>query len=237
MIKKKINFIVDVETVGMKERKIINLGLVVGDNKGNVLETHEWNIQNNIIEGYQMPEAWQFYLARVHAVNDEVTRVNTFKDCFTDILEIMTRYRTDWDIEFWSYNASFDYGAFMDNLKYEGIHLTTKQTKWFNYRWFCIWNYSANVLMNRPSYRKFAKENNHYTEKGNMITNAEVCYRYISNDKYFIEEHTGLADAQIEYKILMYCKRQGKKAIKHRAGGVWQIPQKKRNEFKKDGWL
>ena len=237
MIKKKINFIVDVETVGMKERKIINLGLVVGDNKGNILETKEWNVQNNIIAGYQMPTVWQFYLYNVTALKNP-KKVNTVKDVFIELIEVMKKYQAlGYDIEFWSYNANFDYNALMDNLENEGVKLSEKQRKWFNYRWFCIWNYASNVLMNRPSYRKFVYKNNFVSDKGNIKTSAEVCYRYISNDIKFIEDHTGLSDSIIEYKILMYCKRQRKKAVKHRTGAVWQIPQKKRNEYQKTGWL
>jgi hypothetical protein len=235
MIKSKRHFIIDVETVGMKEKYIINLGLVIGDNKGNILATYEWNIQENIIKGYRMPNAWQFYLGNVVECK-QAKKVNTFKEFFEDFVKILNEYRQH-DIEFWSYNASFDYTAFIKNLEYVGIELSEKQKRFFHLRWFCIWNYAVNVLMNRPSYRKYAKENNHYTQKGNMITNAEVCYRYITNDPQFIEDHTGLSDALIEYKILMYCKRQGKKAVRKRQGFVWKIPQAKRNEYKMEGWL
>jgi hypothetical protein len=235
MIKKKINFIIDVETVGMKDKHIINLGLVIGDNKGNILEKHEWNIQENIIRGYRMPEPWRFYLGRVVECKD-AKQVATFKDLFNDFVKILNDYKM-YDIEFWSYNANFDYNAFMSNLEFAGIELNKKQRNFFNYRWFCIWNYATNVLMNRSSYRLFAKKHNLYSEKGNMKTSAEVCYRYITNDIEFIEDHTGLSDALIEYKILMYCKRQRKKAHKERKDFVWKDAQEKRDDYKKTGWL
>jgi len=235
MIKKKMNFIIDVETVGIKEKYIINLGLVVGDNKGNVLEPYEWNIQEHIIKGYRMPEPWRFYLSKVVECK-QAKQVNTFKELFDDFVQVLNEYK-DFDIEFWSYNANFDYNAFISNLEFVGIELNKKQRNFFNYRWFCIWNYATNVLMNRPSYRKFANKHNLFSDKGNMKTSAEVCYRYITNDIEFIEEHTGLSDAKIEYDILMYCKRQRKKAHKQRKGFVWKDAQKDREKFCKTGWL
>ena len=39
---------------------------------------------------------------------------------------------------------------------------------------------------------------------------AEILYRFISGNKDFIENHTGLEDVMIEKEILAYCFRQHK---------------------------
>lgn len=51
-------------------------------------------------------------------------------------------------------------------------------------------------------FNKFCAENGYYTDKKNCQMTAEVCYRFITNDTSFIEEHTALADCEIEAEIL-----------------------------------
>ena len=41
-----------------------------------------------------------------------------------------------------------------------------------------------------------------YTNKGNIMTNAEVVYQYITDQEDFKEDHTALSDAIIESEIL-----------------------------------
>jgi len=51
-------------------------------------------------------------------------------------------------------------------------------------------------------YNKFCAENGFVTAKGNIQMSAEVCYRFISGKVDFVEEHTALADCEIEMEIL-----------------------------------
>ena len=51
-------------------------------------------------------------------------------------------------------------------------------------------------------YNKFCCENGFVTQKGNIQMTAEICYRFISGDLSFEEEHTALADCEIEAEIL-----------------------------------
>lgn len=67
------------------------------------------------------------------------------------------------------------------------------------------------------------------TEKGNIMTKAEIVYRYLFNDLTFIEEHTGLADVKIEYKILLKAFQTHKKLTARLAwlGKFWQSSARK----------
>ena len=71
-----------------------------------------------------------------------------------------------------------------------------------------------NVLPDR--YIKFCFKNNFITSKGNIRTNAETIYRYLTKNPDFKEEHIGLPDAQIEFEMLMkvikWKKKSGKKS-------------------------
>ena len=60
-------------------------------------------------------------------------------------------------------------------------------------------------------YCQFCIDNGYVTEKGNIMTKAEIVYRYLFNDLTFLEEHTGLADVKIEYQILLKAFKTHKK--------------------------
>ena len=73
-----------------------------------------------------------------------------------------------------------------------------------------IWQYACEVLLNRPTYKNMAKSNNWVSDAGNMRTNAECAYRYVSGNVEAVEAHTALCDARIEGEILAKCFRQNK---------------------------
>ena len=79
-------------------------------------------------------------------------------------------------------------------------------------------------------YCLYCAKNGFYSKKGNMTTNAETVYKYLTKDKDFEEEHTGLADVRIELKILCKCLTYHEKINRNINRGCYHIPQKK---FKK----
>jgi hypothetical protein len=56
-------------------------------------------------------------------------------------------------------------------------------------------------------------------------------FAYITNNKDFQEEHTGLEDTRIESAILNKCFRQHKSIDKKINRACWQIPQKAKKEL------
>lgn len=62
-----------------------------------------------------------------------------------------------------------------------------------------------------PDYVAFCEANGYMTaqKKPRPRKTAEVLWRYLSGDNEFVEEHTGLADVEIESKIFMECVRRG----------------------------
>ena len=61
------------------------------------------------------------------------------------------------------------------------------------------------------AYQDFCERLKLFTESGNYSTTAESVYRYVSGNTEFIEEHTALADSEIELEILKFCLEQGAK--------------------------
>ena len=57
-------------------------------------------------------------------------------------------------------------------------------------------------------YKKYCDEHMLYTDSGNYSTTAEAVFRYLFDDD-FNEEHTALADSEIEASILHTCVLNG----------------------------
>ena len=55
------------------------------------------------------------------------------------------------------------------------------------------------------AYQDFCERLELFTESGNYSTTAESVFKYVSGNAEFIEEHTALADSEIELEILRYC--------------------------------
>ena len=80
------------------------------------------------------------------------------------------------------------------------------------------------------NYCLFCVKNGYYSKNKNMTTNAETVYKFLTQNKEFEEEHTGLADCRIELQILCKCLQYHEKINRHINRGCYHIPQKK---FKK----
>lgn len=64
-------------------------------------------------------------------------------------------------------------------------------------------------FMITDDYKAFCEEYKQFTDTGNYSTTAETVFRYVSNDTDFAEEHTALADSEIELDILLKCVDMG----------------------------
>jgi hypothetical protein len=91
-----------------------------------------------------------------------------------------------------------------------------------NCDWLDIWSAIVMTKCLSKKYVKFCKENGFMTEKGNCKTSAEVVYAYLTNNTNFVEEHTGLSDAKIEYDILIMAKKT-KKKIDGTVANPWKL--------------
>lgn len=65
-----------------------------------------------------------------------------------------------------------------------------------------LWMAFFDTIGRYTKYNKFCCEHGFTTASGNIRMTAEVCYRFISGEVDFIEEHTALADCEIEAEIL-----------------------------------
>ena len=197
---------------------------------GEEIERHSLCIAEIYIEQREMMKS-AYYAEKLPQYEEElkrgerrIVRLYTAKKLIANIME---KYNTN---IVYAYNMNFDKRALNNDQKF----VTENRYKYFfpyGTEFRCIWHMACQVLLARPSYIKFALKNGFVSEKGNILTNAECCYRYITNNPFFKEEHKGIDDVEIETKILMACKRQHKRINTKPYQACWRMVQKKRMEM------
>lgn len=126
-------------------------------------------------------------------------------DKFGYIAQEMIRDFNAFDVKYaYAYNSPFDEKVFNFNTEWFKCNNPFDNIPIFDIRG-CVHNKIAFT----EDFQKFCEENNLFTESGNYSTTAETLFRYIDNDISFDEEHTALADTEIEAKILFECIKRG----------------------------
>lgn len=70
-----------------------------------------------------------------------------------------------------------------------------------------IWEFVCRSRLVLKKYKTLARAQGWVSEKGNILTNAECAYRFISGNLDFKESHTAAEDTTIEREILANCFR------------------------------
>jgi hypothetical protein len=113
--------------------------------------------------------------------------------CYTEAeaKEIFTKWLTANNVScVCAHNTSFDFCRTCVRECVEGMEF------------FDIMFAFYDTIAQTKRYRRFCADNGYYTASKNCRMTAEICYRFVSGDNEFIEEHTALADTTIEAEIL-----------------------------------
>lgn len=108
-----------------------------------------------------------------------------------------------------AHNARFDQKSLNNTERW----VTKSKYRWFvpyGLVWWDTMKMAQDVICQMPTYRKFCEENGYLYNGNQLRKTAEILFRFINKDNKFKEEHTGLADVDIERQILAYCVRQHK---------------------------
>ena len=90
--------------------------------------------------------------------------------------------------------------------------------------WGCIWRYCV-YRFATADYQRWAHDHDLVTSTGRSKTTAEAAYNYFNDTLDFTEEHTALADAEIEAEILLKQRKRHMKAD-WGLGSSWQLLDK-----------
>ena len=227
---KKFFIVLDTETANSVEQPLpYDAGWAVIDRDGNVYETRSYVVAE-IYLGCKDTMKTAYYADKLPQYEKDLKEgkreLKSIWSIRKQLLADMKKYKTN---KVGAYNMLFDKRALNNDIRY----ISKSWLRWFfpyGTEFFCIWNIACQVLMARPSYIKFAEENGFISDKGNILTNAECCYRYITKDINFEESHTGLEDVLIETAILAYCYKQHKKFDSKPYSACWRTVQRARVE-------
>ena len=225
--RKKYIMVLDVETTNNNMEKgapndglVYDIGFVVADKKGNVYAKRSFAIKEIFDWTELMSTAYyknklpKYYERLANGQMEKVTiwqarkRIKTAMEYF-NITEV------------YAYNANFDYTTLNNTVRY----LSGSACRWFfpyGTQICDIWHIACQVLGTQKTFQWENARN----ENGNLITNAERMFAYLSQDFDFEEEHTGLADALVETQILARCLKSHKSINKKINRACWRIPQK-----------
>lgn len=209
------------DTEGMSTAKPYNIGFLVGDNHGNIYQQENLAvlpaIWDNLANCLQSKEMTHKNIQEIlQDVEQKKYKYVSCEQALKILLESIEKYQIK---EVWAYNAAFDKAAlkrlFKENFEYlENL--------------VAFYDIMPAILYSRllkKKYVKFCTTNNFISSKGNIQMTAEVVYRYLTQDLEFVEEHTGLADCQIEYKILLEAIHS-KKKIEKKNCCTWKVLKK-----------
>lgn len=223
--------VLDTETANTVEFPLpYDIGYKIFNRKGEILISRSFCIYEIYVGQKEMMQS-AYYADKIPEYEKELKNdLRKLVKLYTArkiILEDMRNFKIT---RVYAYNMGFDRRALNNDQKF----ITENKYRYFfpkDTEFRCIWNMACQVLLARPSYIKFALKNDYVSEKNNILTNAECCYRYITKDTSFVEAHKGIDDVNIESEILLACFRQHKKMDTKPYSACWRLVQKKRAEM------
>jgi len=160
--------------------------------------------------------------AMKRALSDAIlnpSKVKSWKDIIAEFNEKINSMGVEY---LTSYNFNFDIGV---GDKVGTIRRTHQQLtdKTFylprGVEHFCLMDIAGHKMADRNFnawIKTLDKEdlNQMTTEKGNLSYSAECMLRYLSKDLYYVEQHTALRDALMEFRLAMHCWKKYQSSIK-----------------------
>ena len=245
----------EIEKAMIIPNAIFNIGITL-QHKGRILKTASgedcsWNI--GIREFWEYPEhrILDFYRKNFEKDGSDFHYMyETFAEFLYEFFyPLLKSFKKSANLKLWSYNAMFDSRAFIDTAKLENEIIPRPILD----NWNCIFVLVATTIARHKNiqFLNWAVEkeyelleglkNNqgkYISDKGNIRTNAQTIYRYISGDDTFIEKHKGMEDTQIEGEILQFCKSfKGWTQLDSSPNVAWTIVNYKSQPFQSKGHL
>ena len=230
--RKEMFLVIDTETCNTVEQPLpYDIGFAICDRMGNIAEERSYVVAETFLDmkdtmksayfAEKIPQYWE-------DIKNGTREIKSIYKIRKEVKDLMNKYNVK---KVGAYNMGFDKRALNNVMRY-----TTKSfCRWFfpfGTEFFCIWHLATQTLLQQKTFFKMAEKNDWFSEKGNLLTNAEVTYNYIKKMSDFKESHTGLEDVRIEVEIMAHCFRQHKKMNTNINTSCWRLVQKAYKEYK-----
>lgn len=202
MIQKK-NFILtlDTETCGLSD-PIYDIGWQVHDNKGNVVDSYHALVREVFTNGARMTRAHfakKVFSDYAEMLDGQTIRLVNWSDIVGRLCDSILTY----DVSIVAaYNLGFDKKAMRITHELLGNSgpIMPRAAKMLD-----LWQFACETILNTSSYKRMAIDNGWVSPAGNIKTNAECAFRFITKNVDYLEDHTALSDAIIETEIAARC--------------------------------
>lgn len=229
--RKKYFLVIDIETANTTDDPLAyDVGFAICDRTGAIVEFHSYTVQDVFFYEKSLMQTC-YYAEKLPLYYEEhQKRVRQVVNIW-ELRSIVHNVMAYWNIDaMYAYNAAFDMRGLNCTLRY----VTKSRGRWFfpyGTQCFCIWAMACSTIGQQKTFIKWAVNNGKVSPAGNISTNAETMYAYISNQVEFEERHMGLADVEIECKLLAHCLRQHKKMDKKPSRACWQKVKKRKKQL------
>lgn len=232
MSRKKEKFLViDTETCNTIEQPLpYDIGYAICDRYGNIYLKRSYVVAEMFLDKQDLMQS-AYFAEKIPQYWEDIKQG---KRVIKNLLAIRKQLHADMKEygvrKVGAYNMGFDKRALNNITRYASKSFV----RWFfpfGTEYFCIWNMACQVVLNSTSYVKYALKYGLTSEKDNILTSAECCYRFLKNNIDFVESHTGLEDVEIEVEIMAKCFATHKKMNTEIYSACWRLPQKKRKEL------
>lgn len=218
---RKIFAVLDIETL-TDARLAFDIAWVLYDSKGNELERSNFLVGEIVDTPFAkiliqrdsfMKNKSQFYM---NNNSFDVANLDVISDYFNGLAEAYNA-----QLVMCAYNAKFDYTVLNDNMQaYYGCDFFSDGVEIVD-----IMTMALATICDTNKYVRWCQLNNMVTEKGNIRTNAETVYAYLTRDTDFVEAHHALQDCEIEAEILFKARKYRKKQHKQFAMPVFHCAE------------
>ena len=224
---RKVFAILDIETL-TDARLAFDIAWILKDSKGHTLETHNYLVREIIDAPFSnilirrdsfMKNKAQFYMDGMAFHSFDIMSLASIHDIFH---AAAAKYNAK--IVMCAYNAKFDYSVLNDNMQaYYGMDFFDSDVEIVD-----IMTMALATICDTNKFVRWCQLNNMVTEKGNIKTNAETVYAYLTRDTDFIEAHHALEDCEIESDIYFKARKYRKKHHKQFAMPVFHCKEWKK---------
>lgn len=195
--------IIDTETTNsLDDALVYDCGFIVADYNGTIYSKHSFVNADIFCDKELMSSA--YFAEKIPQYWTEIKNGSRTLTSFRNIMWTLRHIMKENNItKVYAYNCRFDYCALATTQRY----ITSSKYRYFfpyGTEFHDILALSRNVLKTDKNYRQFCKDNDYLTARNANRYTAEIVAQYFF-DRGFIEEHTALADSEIEYKILLEC--------------------------------
>ena len=194
--------IFDTETTSLDKPFCYNIGYMIVNTDGEYICSRDFVVEQ--VWHNPMLFTTAYYANKREIYIKSMRQRKTKMDKFGYICQQMIRDIKNFEVtSAYAYNSPFDEKVFNFNCDWFKCNNPFDNIPIFDIRGY------AHHYICGDDFKQWCEEYNAFSESGNYSTTAENIYRYITNNTDFVEEHTALADSEIETDILLFALDMG----------------------------